>query len=188
MFAAVRGKIENPIWYLGYGTNMNRGMFEGRRGMRPIRAQPALLENYRLCFNLPIGRGERGCRQSGASSGRSHVGRALSDYGRAIRASRSNRRCPTGAHIAGFMSASASRAPGKSADSHTCQTGSAAGVSPLRATSVCSTRVQLSMAFRPTTSTTWRVSICRHTSARRSIDHHVSDSLDRFTASSQTRS
>jgi gamma-glutamylcyclotransferase len=39
---------------------MNRGIFEDRRGMRPIRAQSAVLANYRLCFNLPIGRGERG--------------------------------------------------------------------------------------------------------------------------------
>ncbi len=47
-------------WYFGYGSNMNRGIFESRRGMRPIKAQPALLENYRLRFNLAISRGERG--------------------------------------------------------------------------------------------------------------------------------
>ncbi len=47
-------------WYLAYGSNMNRGIFEGRRGMCPIQAQPALLENYRLRFNLAIGPGERG--------------------------------------------------------------------------------------------------------------------------------
>ncbi|MGC2306420.1 gamma-glutamylcyclotransferase family protein [Candidatus Binatus sp.] len=47
-------------WYLAYGSNMNRGIFEIRRGMRPIQAQPALLENYRLRFNLAIGPGERG--------------------------------------------------------------------------------------------------------------------------------
>ena len=55
--------IEETIsmtWYFGYGSNMNRGIFENRRGMRPIQARTALLENYRLCFNLPIGRGERG--------------------------------------------------------------------------------------------------------------------------------
>jgi cation transport regulator ChaC len=52
--------VSDLIWYLGYGSNMNRGIFEGRRGIRPIEARPALLENYRLCFNLPIGRGERG--------------------------------------------------------------------------------------------------------------------------------
>ena len=47
-------------WYFAYGSNMNRGIFESRRGMRPIQTQPALLENYRLCFNLAIGPGERG--------------------------------------------------------------------------------------------------------------------------------
>jgi cation transport regulator ChaC len=46
--------------YFGYGSNMNRGIFENRRGMRPIQERTALLENYRLCFNLPIGPGERG--------------------------------------------------------------------------------------------------------------------------------
>ena len=48
------------VWYLGYGSNMNRGIFEERRGMRPLDRRIALLENYRLCFNLPIGPGERG--------------------------------------------------------------------------------------------------------------------------------
>jgi gamma-glutamylcyclotransferase len=47
-------------WYLAYGSNMNRGIFESRRGMRPIQAHPALLENYLLRFNLAIGPGERG--------------------------------------------------------------------------------------------------------------------------------
>jgi gamma-glutamylcyclotransferase len=58
--------------YFGYGSNMNRGIFESRRGMRPIKAQPALLENYRLRFNLAIGPGERGVAnlecQAGAST------------------------------------------------------------------------------------------------------------------------
>jgi AIG2-like family len=39
---------------------MNRSIFESRRGMRPIQAQPARLENYRLRFNLAVGPGERG--------------------------------------------------------------------------------------------------------------------------------
>ena len=39
---------------------MNRGIFENRRGMRPIQEQTALLENYRLSFNLAIGPGQRG--------------------------------------------------------------------------------------------------------------------------------
>jgi cation transport regulator ChaC len=47
-------------WYLAYGSNMNRGIFETRRGIRAIRSHPALLEDYRLRFNLAIGAGERG--------------------------------------------------------------------------------------------------------------------------------
>ena len=47
-------------WYLAYGSNMNRGIFERRRGVRPVQAHPALLENYRLPFNLAVGPGERG--------------------------------------------------------------------------------------------------------------------------------
>jgi hypothetical protein len=39
---------------------MNRGIFEDRRGMRPIQAQSALLEGYQLRFNLALGPGERG--------------------------------------------------------------------------------------------------------------------------------
>ena len=53
-------ETKDLTWYLGYGSNMNRGIFESRRGIRPIQAQPALLENYRLRFNLAIGPGERG--------------------------------------------------------------------------------------------------------------------------------
>jgi cation transport regulator ChaC len=56
----MRDETKSLTWYFGYGSNMNRGIFENRRGMRPIQEQTALLENYRLCFNLPIGRGERG--------------------------------------------------------------------------------------------------------------------------------
>ena len=56
-------------WYFGYGSNMNRGIFEGRRGMRPIKAEPALLEDYRLCFNLAIGPGERGVANLEARAG-----------------------------------------------------------------------------------------------------------------------
>src|SRR5260370_32294899 len=52
-------ETKNLTWYLGYGSNMNRGIFENRRGMRPIQAHSALLENYRLRFNLAIGPGER---------------------------------------------------------------------------------------------------------------------------------
>src|SRR5690348_14681512 len=64
-------KLNEPQWYLGYGSNMNRGIFETRRGMRPLRSHAARLENYSLRFNLAIGPGERGVAnlepQTGAS-------------------------------------------------------------------------------------------------------------------------
>ena len=53
-------ETQAQVRYFAYGSNMNRAIFESGRGMRPIRAQPALLENYRLRFNLAIGPGERG--------------------------------------------------------------------------------------------------------------------------------
>ena len=63
---------EDLTWYLAYGSNMNRGVFENRRGMHPIQARPALLENYRLRFNLAIGLGERGVANLEAQAG-AHV-------------------------------------------------------------------------------------------------------------------
>ncbi len=47
-------------WYFGYGSNMNRSIFLERRGMRPLETRTGCLEDYRLCFNLALGRGERG--------------------------------------------------------------------------------------------------------------------------------
>lgn len=48
------------IWYFGYGSNMSRAIFLERRGMRPLATGWGWLEGHRLCFNLPIGPGERG--------------------------------------------------------------------------------------------------------------------------------
>jgi gamma-glutamylcyclotransferase len=56
-------------WYLAYGSNMNRGIFESRRGMHPIQAHSALLENYLLRFNLAIGPGERGAANLESQAG-----------------------------------------------------------------------------------------------------------------------
>ena len=56
----ISDKTEALTWYFAYGSNMDEAIFETRRGMRPIRAHPALLENYRLHFNLAVGPGERG--------------------------------------------------------------------------------------------------------------------------------
>jgi len=47
-------------WYFAYGSNMQRATFEGRRGMRPRQRTWGRLAGYRLCFDLPVGPGERG--------------------------------------------------------------------------------------------------------------------------------
>jgi len=48
------------LWYFAYGSNMSRSVFLGRRRMHPIAARRGFLDHYRLCFDLPIGPGERG--------------------------------------------------------------------------------------------------------------------------------
>ncbi len=48
------------LGYFGYGSNMDRGTFLGRRGMRPRAACAAQLRGFSLCFDLPVGPGERG--------------------------------------------------------------------------------------------------------------------------------
>jgi cation transport regulator ChaC len=58
--AAVQDETEGLIWYFSYGSNMNRGVFVDRRAMHPLQTRPARLDDYRLCFDLPVGPGERG--------------------------------------------------------------------------------------------------------------------------------
>ncbi len=48
------------LWYFGYGSNMNRSVFLERRRMRPLETRTGYLDDHRLCFNLPVGSGERG--------------------------------------------------------------------------------------------------------------------------------
>lgn len=59
----------NGVWYFAYGSNMHPTIFRGRRGMRPAAARAARLDAYRLCFNLPIGSGERGVGNIEAANG-----------------------------------------------------------------------------------------------------------------------
>jgi cation transport regulator ChaC len=47
------------VWYFAYGSNMSPAIFLERRRMGPIETRTALLEGYRLCFDIPVGRGER---------------------------------------------------------------------------------------------------------------------------------
>ncbi|MDX2168560.1 MAG: gamma-glutamylcyclotransferase family protein [Deltaproteobacteria bacterium] len=49
-----------PLWYFAYGSNMARAIFQERRALRPLAAHVAWLADHQLCFNIPIGAGERG--------------------------------------------------------------------------------------------------------------------------------
>jgi len=51
---------DHALWYFAYGSNMNRTIFLDRRAMHPLATRRAWLDGYRLCFNIPIGPGERG--------------------------------------------------------------------------------------------------------------------------------
>ncbi|HVM97343.1 MAG TPA: gamma-glutamylcyclotransferase family protein [Candidatus Acidoferrales bacterium] len=48
------------LWYFGYGSNMSRAIFLERRKMQPLEARPGFVDGHRLCFNIPVGPGERG--------------------------------------------------------------------------------------------------------------------------------
>jgi hypothetical protein len=58
--ACTVGTTTDALWYFGYGSNMCRATFLHRRGMRPLETLCGWLANYRLCFNIPVGPGERG--------------------------------------------------------------------------------------------------------------------------------
>jgi cation transport regulator ChaC len=47
------------LWYFAYGSNLAPGTFLERRGMRPLDALAARLDDHALCFDLPVGPGER---------------------------------------------------------------------------------------------------------------------------------
>ena len=51
---------DDHVWYFAYGSNMSPGTFLERRQMRPLEAVIGHVDGYRLCFDIPIGPGERG--------------------------------------------------------------------------------------------------------------------------------
>ena len=52
--------MDDLLWYFAYGSNMCASIFVERRGMQPSAATWGWLEGFRLCFDLPVGPGERG--------------------------------------------------------------------------------------------------------------------------------
>jgi cation transport regulator ChaC len=60
---------ERTLWYFAYGSNMSPAIFLERRGMRPRAARCAILHGFRLCFEIPVGPGERGVANVVADAG-----------------------------------------------------------------------------------------------------------------------
>ena len=50
---------ELTLWYFAYGSNLDPDTFLGRRKMQPLETRVAVLENFELRFDLPVGPGER---------------------------------------------------------------------------------------------------------------------------------
>jgi gamma-glutamylcyclotransferase (GGCT)/AIG2-like uncharacterized protein YtfP len=51
---------EAVLWYFAYGSNLHRAIFIDQRKMSPLATRWGWLGGYRLCFNIPVGPGERG--------------------------------------------------------------------------------------------------------------------------------
>jgi hypothetical protein len=61
------------LWYFAYGSNMSPATFVERRGLTPLASRRAWIDGYRLCFNIPVGPGERGVANLAAeASERTH--------------------------------------------------------------------------------------------------------------------
>jgi cation transport regulator ChaC len=61
--AAQTDEVEPPtdtLWYFAYGSNLHDAIFRERRGMSAHSVRRGWLDGFRLCFNLPVGPGERG--------------------------------------------------------------------------------------------------------------------------------
>jgi cation transport regulator ChaC len=51
---------EPTLWYFAYGSNLDANTFLGRRRMAPLETRVAVLRDFALRFDLPVGPGERG--------------------------------------------------------------------------------------------------------------------------------
>lgn len=50
----------DTLWYFAYGSNLAPETFLGQRRMQPLEVRCARLDHYRLVFDLPVGRHDRG--------------------------------------------------------------------------------------------------------------------------------
>jgi hypothetical protein len=68
--------MDPTLWYFAYGSNLDPGTFLGRRKMQPLATAIGRLADYALCFDLPVGPGERGVANVAQAPG-DHVWGAL---------------------------------------------------------------------------------------------------------------
>ena len=59
----------SALWYFAFGSNLHRSIFLERRRMQPLATRWGWLEGYQLCFNIPVGPGERGVANIEAAAG-----------------------------------------------------------------------------------------------------------------------
>lgn len=60
---------EPRLWYFAYGSNLHQSIFLERRQMRPLAIRWGWIEGYRLCFDIPVGPGERGVANLACEAG-----------------------------------------------------------------------------------------------------------------------
>ncbi|HEY2772806.1 MAG TPA: gamma-glutamylcyclotransferase [Candidatus Binatia bacterium] len=62
--------MDDSRWYFAYGSNMQRATMRGRRMIEPLEVRVGRLDGYALCFDIPIGGGERGVANLAFATGR----------------------------------------------------------------------------------------------------------------------
>lgn len=61
--------MSDALWYFAYGSNMSAAVFRERRGIQPVEVRRGYVDGYRLCFDIPIGPGQRGVANLRAEAG-----------------------------------------------------------------------------------------------------------------------
>ena len=52
-------RADGSLWYFAYGSNLAPSTFVERRRITPLECHCAWLDDFALCFDLPVGPGER---------------------------------------------------------------------------------------------------------------------------------
>ena len=61
--------MNDAFWYFAYGSNMSAATFRERRRIQALEVRRGFVDGYRLCFDIPIGSGQRGVANLRAEAG-----------------------------------------------------------------------------------------------------------------------